>query len=120
MELTEKHFKIFREECGRWVKHFKLDNWDIHYRWQDDMDNRASLRSDLRGYMATFFLSREWDNCEGMSAKDIEEEVGHVAKHEAIHLLLVRLSTNAKVRYVQECDLEESEEELVTKLEKLL
>ena len=113
-KLTEKHFKIFQQECEKWIEKFKLDNWEVHFRWQDDREARASCTTELSNYIATLFLSKEWNYQPQLP------EIEMVAKHEVIHLLLGRLSTNARMRYVGGDDLEESEEELVRKLEKLL
>jgi len=113
-KLLEAHFNIFKKECVKWIEKFKLDNWEVHYRWQEKESARASIDINLDGYIATINLNREWDSYEGV------EELKQCAKHEVVHLLLGRFSVNANARFVSENDLSESEEELVRKLDKLL
>jgi len=115
-KLTDKHFQLFQKECEKWIKKLKLDNWEVHYDWQESKENRASCISNLNGYIITLLLSKKWENYEKVSDSDICQ----VAKHEVIHILMARFSTNAKSRYVSSDDMEESGEELVRKLEKLL
>ena len=115
-KLTEKHFKIFQQECERWLEKLKLDNWEVNFGWDEDKNDnsRASCSSELSNYITTIFLNRVW-NYEPQIV-----ELLRVAKHEVIHLLLARFSGNARARYLSIDDLDESEEELVRKLEKLL
>lgn len=115
MKLNKKHFKIFVKECKRCVEKFKLDNWDIHYRFAK-LDDRAQIYRVLKGYIATITLSTNWDGYDRIKASEVRE----CAKHEVIHLLLARLSSNGEVRFVTVEDYIESEEELVRKLEKLI
>ncbi|NQU83495.1 MAG: hypothetical protein HQ536_02180 [Parcubacteria group bacterium] len=114
----EGKFELFKSECKRWIDELKLDNWEVHYRWEDDEENRASCSADLGGYIATLSLSTNWGVHRKVAIPD--EEVKQCAKHEVIHLMLARISANAKSRYVSRDDLEESEEELVRKLEKII
>ena len=115
IKLTDKHFKIFVGECGRWIDKLKIDNWKVYYRWQESKENRATISTKLGGYVATIFLSKKW-----CGEKVTEDEVKESAKHEVIHLLLARMSTNGGSRFVSQYEVDESEEELVQKLEKLL
>ena len=120
MKLTQKHFEIFKKSCEYWIDELKLDNWEVHYRWRKSRENRASMNTNLSGYIATMFLSREWSNYDKITKKEIEEEIKTAAKHEIIHLLLARLSGNGSSRFISSDDLVEAEEELVRKLEKIL
>lgn len=116
MKTTKQHFEVFKGECQKWIDILKLDNWDVHYRWYLDKNSRGSCSTDLDGYVATLELSKEWRNYDKLTDDDIKQ----TAKHEVIHLLLARLSQNARARYVSSDDLGESEEELVRKLEKII
>ena len=116
MKTTEKHFKIFVDRCKYWVDKFHLDNWEVHYIHSDECGYRAKSSTNLGGYVANIHLSSKWNGYNSIS----EEDLDMVAKHEVIHVLLARLSSNAKSRYMCVEDLVESEEEIVRKLEKLL
>jgi len=114
MKLSNKHLNIFKKECKKWIDILKLDNWEVYYGWQDKEGTFASIYTDLSGYVATIYLSRDWgDDYNNAQLK-------RTAKHEVIHLLLSRLSENARSRFITETDLAESEEELVRKLEKII
>ena len=117
-KTTKKHFELFKQECQKWLEKLKLDNWEVHYDWREDDGNRASCSADLSGYIATLNLSADWGDNRQEPITDDEER--SCAKHEVIHLLLARLSANAKSRYISRDDMEESEEELVCKLEKII
>ena len=118
IKTTKKHYEIFKQECRKWIDKLKLDNWEVHYRWQKEENSKASCLANLSGYIATLILSTEWDDDRQEPIN--EEEVESCSKHEVIHLLLARLSGNARARYASRDDLDESEEELVRKLEKIL
>jgi len=116
MKLSNKYLNIFKKECKKWIDILKLDNWEVYYDWQDKEGTFASIYTDLSGYVATIFLTRDWEDL----FDHIEEQIKRTAKHEVIHLLLSRLSDNARSRFIAEADLGESEEELVRKLEKII
>ncbi len=116
MKLTEKQFNLFKEECLKWQDRFELHNWDLHFRWQESEDGRAGINTNLGNYIATAFLSREWDNYDTITDQGIKM----VAKHEMIHLLIARLETVGKARYISEDEMTEADEELVRKLEYII
>lgn len=120
MKLTKKHFDLFKSECLKWIDGFELNNWEIYFSWQEKEEFRATTKSKLSGYVATIFLSRDWEFQEALEGTNLENEIKKSAKHEIIHLLLARLSTNGAVRFISLDDCQESEEELVRKLEKII
>lgn len=113
MKLTTKHFKVFKKECLKWQNRFELHNWELHFRWQDTDKDRAGLTINLDAYIATAFLSRNWDNYDKISKNDIKI----VAKHEMIHLLLGRISALVGARFLTTDERDEADEETVRKLE---
>jgi len=116
MKLTNKHFEIFKRKCKKWQDKFELHNWELHFRWQEKNGDRAGLSTSLDGYVSTALLTKEWDNWEKITEKDIEV----VAKHEMIHLLLSRLEIVGRARYISEDEQREATEELVRKLENII
>lgn len=68
--------------------------------------------------MATIYFTDEWnDEIRKLTPNNI---IKRSVKHEIIHLLLAKLSDNGGARYVMIDEMDEAEEELVRKLEKLL
>lgn len=117
MKTNKKHFKIFKDECQKWIDKFELNNWGIHFGWTDKKGAFASLGVSLNAHNATFFLCKDWnDTIVSLSTKNIKNS----AKHEVIHLLLARLAVNGAERFVTSDEMIEAEEELVKKLENLL
>jgi len=117
MKLTSKHFDNFKKECLYWQDRFELHNWELHFRWaKKNTNRRAGINHNLNGYIATIILSEEWGNYQ----KITDEDIKIAAKHEMIHLLIGRLVYNGETRYITIDDLEESQEELVRKLEYII
>jgi len=68
--------------------------------------------------VATIYFTDEWnDEIRKLTPNNI---IKRSVKHEIIHLLLAKLSDNGGARYVMIDEMDEAEEELVRKLEKLL
>jgi len=116
VKITEKQFELFKKECLYWQDRFELHNWEIHFRYQEDNNVRAGINFSIVGYVATVFLSKEWNNYKIITDQDIKI----VAKHEMIHLLIGRLGQIGETRFVIEDELKEAEEEIVRKLEYII
>ena len=117
MKTTQKHFQIFQQECQKWINAWELNNWDIFYKVDTDKGTVAGIVTDIDGYVATIFFTGDWNNnvrpCN-------EEEIRLSAKHEVVHLLLGRLSDQARERFINKAEITEAEEELVRKLTKII
>lgn len=117
MKTTKKHFEIYKKECQKWIDRFELNNWDVCFGLTSKKGVHGRIGSNLDGYNATLFLCEDWDDRIKPLTK---ENIKKVAKHEVIHLLLLRLSINAGTRFVTPEQLIEAEEELVRKLENII
>ena len=118
MKTTNKHFQIFKEECQKWIDKFGLSGWEVSFVHQTYSENTyATCFTALVGMRATIYFTDKWDN---EIRKISPETIKQSAKHEAIHLLLARLSDNGRARYINELEMNEAEEELVRKLEKII
>ena len=116
MKTTHKHLEIFKKECLKWQDKFELHNWELNFRWQHSDESRASINTNLNGYVATIFLSEEWNSYNEITEKDIKL----TAKHEMIHLLLARMDAVTRARFVSIDEAIEADEETVMKLTYLL
>jgi len=115
MKTTQKDFEFFKKECQKWIDKLKLDNWNFNFWHKDLKGSNADCRNNLNSYVCDITLDTKIE-----TDKPIEEELKRIAKHEIIHTLLARLSINGSIRHIGKEELEECEEELVRKLEKLL
>lgn len=117
MKPTKKHFEIFKKECLKWIDRLELNGWEIQFGWTEKEGVFSSLGGKLIGRTVTFFLCKDWSNT---ITPLTESNIRKTAKHEVIHLLLLRFTINAVSRYVTSDELEEAEEEIVRKLEKII
>jgi hypothetical protein len=117
-KITLKQFKLFAKEVKRWLKVLGVDGWEIYYIHIEDMaeDSLATVTWDLSSRSATFALATTWRD----HPKRDDDEVRDIAKHEAIHLFLARLTTLAESRYVTAADIEEEVHNLIGILQKAL
>jgi len=118
MKTTKIHYNLFKKECKYWIDRLKLDDWEVYFEHGGASDNAfATTRLRSVGGVATIQLTKDWDMT---GCDDIEDGIKKTAKHEVIHILLGRFSSNANTRCVTTDDLDESEEALVRKLEKII
>lgn len=119
MKLQKKHFELFKKECQKWINILELNHYCIGYQHTELEKNYAE--SIIRGdtYIVTFVLTTEIDMNIDRN-KTLDELICELAKHEVLHCLLGRFSTNAHSRYINQNELLEAEEELVIKLEKII
>lgn len=118
MKTTKKEFELFVSESKKWINKIELNNWSLYFSHKEIGENVYSeIRRDLDGYTATIYMNTEF---EMTGIDDITQAIKDTAKHEIMHLLVSRLSLVGKNRFVSGDELYQAEEELVTKLEKLL
>ncbi len=111
-----KELELFKKEFIGWQEKFGLNGWRVYFQYEPiDKDRFADITPDLENMSALVRLNSDL-------VKDNEEfkDNKRSAKHEAIHLLLARLSQNGQTRFLNRGDYYESEEELVHKLEDLI
>ena len=110
-KITKEHFAYFKKRCKHWQDVFGLKNWELFFSHTSmDQDEYSACTRRLDGYVATLFLAKQRD------WPVTKDSLDYSALHEILHLLLARLSTNARTRFIQEADLLESEEEAVRTL----
>jgi hypothetical protein len=111
-----KEFTSFK----RWFKYYQdkfgLNGYNVYFVYEDDADcNYAYIITKHDKGVATVFLNSSLDKKHKYTGY-----IRETAKHEALHLLLGRLSWWAKERYATDDAIDMACEELVVKLEKLL
>ncbi len=105
-------FKLFQKYFKEYQQRFGLMGYEIYFK-HEPLEGVCASITDGRSMSATVRLN---------SNPSDEERKGlhRTAKHEAIHLLLLRLCDNARYRYSTSEEIQEATEELVNKLVTLI
>ena len=111
MKTTKADFNLFKKAFIAWQYKLGLTQYDAYFEHVFLKGLYAQIYIDQMGKSCTVRLNKE--------AGPVYSPKDH-AKHEAIHLLLSRLSWLAQARYIENHDIEEEEESLVRRLEKVL
>lgn len=115
METTKEHFKIFKNQCKKWVAIFSLKRWKIYYEHKKLKDSFGKINYDLNAMNATMTLSTDWDGFE-INKKTLS----HTAYHEVIHLLIGRLDVCAMSRFTTVTEITEAIHEIIRILENVM
>jgi len=107
-------FELFQQEFKKWQQKFGLTGYKIYFKHERLVDAFADMDVNLSGMIATVRLNSKLSK-EEKPFKNIKQD----AKHEALHLLVGRLTGNAH-HHSSSAEIDESSEELVQKLEDLI
>ena len=112
MKLNNKHFKLFKDECEKWLKRLELNDYSIFYEFKylEGRDACNTVTGSIGN--ATIALSTEIETFD----KKSNDYIKILAKHEVLHVLLGRFGSLAHNRYSREDELIDEEEHLVRKL----
>ena len=113
---TAAHFAIFKAECERRIKQYRIVGWRVDYLHDKCEGSRAECRSDARNQVAVLALSTEW----GDQVAATPELVRQAARHEVIHLILDHLTECAAFRWVTQDQYKHALERTVRHLEDIL
>jgi len=114
-KTTKADFEKFKHFFNEWTEKFGLDYWQIYFEHKQNKIGYSAIKPDIDGYVARVMLAINWDDREVT-----DEGLNQSAKHEAIHLLIVRCMAIGGSRFVTSDEMISAEEELVRRLEKLL
>lgn len=105
------------DECKWWIGELGLDNWKVYFGWDALEDSYARTSASLNGYVASMIFCKDWDD----DLRELDDNnIFQVARHEAVHLLIMRLACVAGRRCVTEDQIADAEEETVRKIEQVL
>ena len=114
MKSTKRDFECFKTAFLHWVNVFGLKSYHVTFEHKHLEDKYAELEYNIDSCSAVARLSTSADE----SAPGEWGGPNHSALHEALHLLLARLHTHGKWRYVTPDQLNNEEEGIVRILEK--
>ena len=119
MKTSKEDFKLFQEECQKWIDGFELNNYDVIYHHKDSDKFDGAYNTGHSDYRADLYLSKDIEYLDGTNISKTQE-IKDAAKHEIVHLLLKRLIINAMERFVNKSEITEAEEEVVRKLTNII
>lgn len=115
MKKTSKaYFERFKENFLEWQMKLGLTQYEIDFYLGPLTENVSELLVEQMGKLASVTLA------DRMSDRDIAKGPTTFARHKAVHLLQSRFRYLAGCRYLDSNDLDEEEEALVRRLEKVL
>lgn len=117
-KTTKADFEKFKESLSKYLKDYKMDFWNVgvkHIKINNEY-TAARVYLDINSSVATVKFNTEL----GDDVIVNEDAIDIWAKHEAIHILLARITELGCSRYITTAEFDSAEEELVMRLEKLL
>jgi len=112
---THKDFEDFKKYFTEYQNKFGLNGWQVYFKYEKIDGSYARIHYSLDDMVATVKLNSHLHKDE-KPFNDVKEH----AKHEALHLLTARLEYNGSARWVSKAEMDESSEELVNKLGRLI
>ncbi len=113
-KTTKRHFKLFCDEARKFIDIFGLAGWEVYFEHKKYISDALALCvTDQQGRTCTIALSTEW-----VELKPTDLEVRKAAFHEVCELLLSRLNTFAKDRFVRESQIDEESHSIIRTFER--
>lgn len=116
LKTTKKHFEEFKKYHREYLERYGLFQWRFEYKHERLEDCYAESELNFTGKTASVTLATAWTKTRPLNS----EELRRLAKHEVNHALLHSLYWHAKVRFIQPDALEEAEEAIVRRLDRLI
>ena len=88
--LTDKHFKVFKEEVSYWQKKLFLGIWRIDFTFKRDITCRAWFSYNIPGMTVNLCLSSIWNNTPQKEVTDYL--IRRTAFHETVEVFLCKLA----------------------------
>lgn len=114
-ERTDEDFLLFQKHFKRYQRLFGLTGYKVYFKHEEEDESFASIVVKQEDMIATVRLNTKLSD----STKQFKD-IKRSAKHEALHLLINRLESRGRERYVSPPEIYEAAEELVVKLEELI
>ena len=111
----QRDFLLFQKTFKEYQQKFGLTGYKVYFKYEPLEKAYASIMCEQGDLVATVRL-----NSELPEKHKLHKDIKGSAKHEALHLLLMRLEILAKYRYANSDEIYEAAEELVHKLEELI
>jgi hypothetical protein len=107
-------FEEFQSEFLKWQERFGLMGYITYFK-HEPLESFADISVDTAAMRATVRLNSRLSKTDKP-----HQDARYSAKHEALHLLVVKLEHLARQRYVSENEIYRETEELVNRLSRLI
>jgi len=114
-KVTSKEYKLFKDYHSKWCDKLGIKNWSIHYSFEHLDDNYAQTYMDTDGMVSSTTLSDYWDDTRPMT----NAAINRLALHEALHLLIRPLTSQAESRYTTQDNILSIEHSIIRQLENI-
>ncbi len=115
-KTTAKDFKIFKEECQKWLDEFGLKGWESDFKHDKKADEwLAQLSTNTLGRTCTFTLAGAWGPIENN-----QYEVKKCGFHEVMELFIQRIRYLALSREVRQDEIIEECHHIIRTLENVI
>ncbi len=115
-KTNKRHYNLFCNEVRKFIDIFGLVGWEVNFEHKRYLSTELAVCiTDQQGRTCTISLSPTW-----VGLKPTDLEVRKSAFHEVCELLLSRLNTFAKDRFVQESQIDEESHNIIRILERVL
>ncbi len=115
-KTSDKHFRLFKHECEKWVNRFELHEWTVSYEWKPLQGADAEYNASYQGRCVVIALSKEIEPFE----KTMEDEIREVAFHEICELMLYPLRSQIVWRNFDAGEMESATHAVIHRLYRLL
>lgn len=116
MKLSQKHFKLFRAECEKWLEYLGLKGWKIYYQFKPLNDSFGRSEWKYSGMVATITLATDFPK----PFDNLEEQIKQTALHECLEIFLASISSLAEDRTWDRAVFDKEIHSVIRTLEKLL
>ena len=113
-QTSDADFRYFQKRFQYWVDFYGLKEWKIYFNHEDVEAAYAYIYIKALGRCCTVYLSVDW------TQKPSKEKLNESAFHEATHLLLGKIDTLSRDRYITEDQINNEIHGIVRVLEKVI
>ncbi len=106
-EIKDEHFKIFKKYSKEFIKMFNLKDWRVYYGMFEDDSCLAFCTRTPIDRTANIFLCNDWD------IEPNENNIREMALHEVLHIFLSDFAEKARIRFINEDELDKIEHSLI-------
>ena len=115
-KTTAKDFKLFKQECQKWIDYLGLKDWYIVYEQAgEDIEAKADITYNTTDGVARIRLAKEWDDTDHN-----DQSIRRTAFHEICELLISKMYTYGKDRFCSDLELKTASHEIIRTLENTL
>lgn len=113
--VTKELFKLFKDECIKWLNAFGLTDWSIIFTCSGRAEDGplAYVNYSHDGLSANINLAKHWFEDEPLTKVQIQR----CALHEVCHILTARLELLAQERFISENEIVSESEKIARKIE---